>query len=174
MILIQLNSTNLIIFIVNTVCEQVGTYVKVTYKGDYALKSILDLSFYYGSSEVVPLSDISVRQNIPAKYLEQIMLVLKGAGYVKSKRGVGGGFSLAKHPQDITVGEIIKLIEGPIACGKNDYDSDCGEEECCALREVWLRVTDCVSSIVDRVTFADIMRRVRELKEERMGYHYQI
>ena len=173
----QLNITNLIIIIVYLHRGQGGAYMKVTYKGDYALKSLLDLSFNYGSSEVVPLSDISGRQNIPAKYLEQIMLVLKGAGYVKSKRGVGGGFSLAKHPRDITVGEIIKLIEGPIepiACGKNDYDSDCGEEECCAFREVWLRVTDCISSIVDRVTFADIMRRVRELKEERMGYHYQI
>jgi Rrf2 family cysteine metabolism transcriptional repressor len=151
--------------------------MKITYKGDYALKSILDLSFNYGKGEVVPLSDISNRQDIPVKYLEQIMLVLKGAGYVYSKRGVGGGFTLAKSPQRITVGEIVKLIEGPIepiACGTRDYDSNCGEEECCALREVWLRVTDCISSIVDRVTFADIMRRTRELKEEQMGYHYQI
>jgi len=151
--------------------------MKITYKGDYALKSILDLSFHYGTGEVIPLSDISGRQNIPAKYLEQIMLVLKGAGYVNSRRGVGGGFSLAKPPQEITVGEIVRLIEGPIepiACGKRDYDSDCGEEECCAFREVWLRVTDCVSAVIDRVTFADIMRRVQELREQQTGYLYQI
>ena len=151
--------------------------MKITFKGDYALKSILDLSFYYGTGEIVPLSDISHRQDIPAKYLEQIMLVLKGAGYVHSRRGVGGGFHLAKSPRDIALGEIVRLMEGPIepiSCGKRDYDSNCGEEECCAFREVWMKVTDCISDIVDRITFADIMRRVRELREQNRGYHYQI
>lgn len=151
--------------------------MKITYKGDYALKSILDLSFHYKTGEIVPLSDISGRQDIPVKYLEQIMLVLKGAGYVYSRRGVGGGFQLAKPPADITLGEIVRIIEGPIepiSCGKRDYDSQCGEEECCAFREVWMKVTDRISEIVDRLSFADIMRRVQELREQKMGYHYQI
>lgn len=151
--------------------------MKLTYKGDYALKAILDLSLHSASGEIVPLSAISGRQNIPPKYLEQIMLVLKGAGYVYSRRGVGGGFYLAKPPRDITLGEIIRLIEGPvepISCGTRDYESNCSEEECCAFREVWLKVTDCVSGIVDRITFADIMRRVQELREQRIGYQYQI
>jgi len=151
--------------------------MKITYKGDYALKAILDLSFHYESGEVVPLSDISRRQDIPVQYLEQIMLVLKGAGYVQSRRGVGGGFQLAKPPRDITLGEVVRLIDGPIepiSCGKRDYDSNCGEEETCAFREVWLEVTDRISEVVDRIAFADIMHRVRELREQKMGYHYQI
>jgi len=151
--------------------------MKITYKGDYALKAILDLSFHYESGEVVPLSDISRRQDIPVQYLEQIMLVLKGAGYVQSRRGVGGGFQLAKPPRDITLGEVVRLIDGPIepiSCGKRDYDSNCGEEETCAFREVWLEVTDRISEVVDRIAFADIMHRVRELREQEMGYHYQI
>jgi Rrf2 family protein len=151
--------------------------MKITFKGDYALKSVLELSFRYGDGRVTPLSEISERQDIPAKFLEQIMLVLKGAGFVRSRRGAGGGFTLAKPPSSITVGEIVRLIEGPIepiSCGTRDYDSSCEEAECCAFREVWLKVTDCISDIIDRVTFADIMSRVLELREEKNGYYYQI
>jgi Rrf2 family cysteine metabolism transcriptional repressor len=151
--------------------------MKITFKGDYALKSMLDLAFHYGGGEVVPLSDISGRQNIPAKYLEQIMLVLKGAGYVSSRRGAGGGFSLTRPPEQITVGEIVRLIEGPIepiSCAKAEHDSECGEEACCAFREVWVKVTESVSEIIDTVTFADVMRRVQELRLQKTGYNYQI
>ena len=151
--------------------------MKITYKGDYALKAILDLSERYESGEVVPLSDISKRQNIPVQYLEQIMLTLKGAGFVDSKRGKGGGFSLTTSPEKMTLGEVIRLIEGPvepIVCGKKVHDSSCGEEECCAFREIWVKVTDAVSEIVDHVTFAHIMQRTQELREENAGYMYEI
>jgi Rrf2 family protein len=105
------------------------------------------------------------------------MLVLKGAGYVSSRRGAGGGFALTRSPEQVTVGEIVRLIEGPIgpiSCAQAAYDSDCGEEACCAFREVWVKVTECVSEIIDGVTFADIMRRVRDLRVQKTGYTYQI
>ena len=151
--------------------------MKISYKCDYALKAILDLSSYYNTDTVVPLIDISKRQDIPEKFLEQIMLLLKRAGYVDSKRGIGGGFFLIKSPDQIHVGEIVMLIEGPIepiTCGKKDHDGSCGEENECAFREVWLRVTEAVSKIVDAVTFEDMMHRDRELKKSRQGYMYQI
>ena len=151
--------------------------MKISYKGDYALKAILDLSYYYGTDTVVPIGDISRRQNMPMKFLEQIMLILKKAGYVDSKRGIGGGFSLIKSPDLITVGDIIRLIEGPIepiACGKQNHDGSCGEEGQCTFREVWMNVTDAVSAIVDSVTFEDMMQRDKALKESRQGYMYQI
>lgn len=150
--------------------------MKITYKGDYALKAILDLSYNYNSGNVVPLVDISRRQDIPEKYLEQIMLTLKRAGYVKSKRGIGGGFSLLKSPKELTLGEIIRVTEGaiePIACGVNDYDC-CGEEETCAFREVWLKVTCAITDIVDTITFEDMMKRSDELHQKCGGYTYQI
>jgi Rrf2 family cysteine metabolism transcriptional repressor len=128
-------------------------------------------------NSVVPLVDISVRQNVPLQYLEQIMLILKGAGYVGSKRGIGGGFFLTKSPAEITLGEIIRLIEGPIepiACGIKEYNSSCGEEEQCAFREVWLRVTQATSDIMDRTSFADILQRTRELKEQDNSYMFYI
>lgn len=150
--------------------------MKITYKGDYALKAILDLSFHYDNEGVAPLGDISKRQNIPEKYLEQIMLILKRGGYVESKRGIGGGFLLQKPPGKITIGEIVRLIEGPvepIACGDAAYDC-CGEEETCAFREIWMRVTRTVTDIVDTVTFEDLMKRTRELQREGHGYTYHI
>ena len=88
--------------------------MKITYKGDYALKAILDLSFQYENGKAVPLGEIARRQNIPENYLEQIMLILKRAGYISSKRGVGGGFVLLHDPAKLTLGEIIRLVEGPI------------------------------------------------------------
>ncbi|MBN1779565.1 Rrf2 family transcriptional regulator [bacterium] len=150
--------------------------MKITYKGDYALKAILALSYNYDSGNVVPLVEISAQQDIPEKYLEQIMLILKRAGYVTSKRGIGGGFSLMKSPKEITLGEIIRVIEGsiePIACGIREYDC-CGEEEKCVFREVWLKVTRAITDIVDTVTFEHLMKRSDELQEECGGYSYQI
>jgi Rrf2 family transcriptional regulator, cysteine metabolism repressor len=167
----MLNISILLAFIV------FGDSVKISYKGDYALKAILDLAFNQQSGKVVSLTELSERQNIPTKYLEQIMLILKGAGYVDSKRGIGGGFILKKSPEEITLGEIIRLIEGPlepIACGQRKYDSNCGEESLCAFREVWLKVTDAITSIVDKVTFADMMRRTNELQADQTNYTYQI
>jgi len=151
--------------------------VKITYKGDYALKAMLDLAMHYESGGVVPLSEIASRQDIPMQYLEQIMLIIKGAGYVTSKRGIGGGFALTKPPAEISIGDIVRLIEGPVEpfiCGKKIHDSSCGEEQCCAFREVWLKVTAAISDIVDSVTFAGIMQRTKELKERNTGYMYQI
>jgi Rrf2 family cysteine metabolism transcriptional repressor len=151
--------------------------MKITFKGDYALKAILDLSLNSNEGRVVPLTEISRRQDIPMPFLEQIMLILKKGGYVQSKTGKGGGFLLAKNPDDITLGEIIRLIEGPIepiACGVTDRPSGCAEEERCAFREVWVNVTEAISNIVDTVTFAQIMRRTRELKEKAVGHTYQI
>ena len=151
--------------------------MKISYKGDYALKAILDLSFRYDSGQIVPINDIAARQNIPVKYLEQIMLVLKGAGLVESKRGLGGGFFLRRRPNEITVGQVLRLLEGPIepiACGRHKHDSSCGEESACAFREIWLKVTDAITGIVDQVTFSHIMQRTKEIQEQQTAIHYHI
>ena len=141
--------------------------MKITYKGDYALKAILDLSYHFNNSKAIPLTEISKRQNIPENYLEQIMLILKRAGYISSKRGVGGGFVLLHDPAKLTLGEIIRLVEGhiePILCGKTPHTGSCGEEDSCAFREIWVKVTDAISDIVDQVTFASIMQRTNHLQ----------
>jgi len=151
--------------------------MKITYKGDYALKALLELAFDYESKQVISLTDISKRQNIPVKYLEQIMLILKGAGFISSKRGIGGGFFLLKPPKEIVLGDIVRMIEGPIepiACGKRIHDYQCGEEDDCVFREIWMNVTDAISEIIDHITFADIMERAREMHAKKIEYMYHI
>ena len=87
--------------------------MKITYKGDYALKAVLDLAVYYGN-EAVTINDIAKRIDAPVKFLEQVLLDLKKGGFVESRRGKIGGYLLSKAPGKITVGEVIRFIDGPI------------------------------------------------------------
>ena len=147
--------------------------MKITYKGEYGLRALLDLAARHGDGAVTPLTEIARRQTIPVKYLEQIMLRLKGAGYVASKRGAGGGFLLMRAPDEIRVGDVIRLLEGPLEPAGDRVVSN-PDEVGRALQEVWGRVTESITGIVDSVTFADILRRAAELREEGAGYMYQI
>ena len=87
--------------------------MNISYKGDYSLKIILDLTFYYPDT-MVHIEDISKRQDIPRKFLEQILLQLKRGGFVESKKGPNGGYFLAVAPKDILLGDVIRFVEGPI------------------------------------------------------------
>src|SRR5574337_1979117 len=87
--------------------------MKVSTKGDYATRAMQDLALHYEKGPV-QIEEIARRQHLPARYLEQILLSLKRAGFVESKRGMSGGYYLAKHPREITVGAIIRAMEGPI------------------------------------------------------------
>ena len=151
--------------------------MKIPYKGDYALKAILDLSYRFEENRAVSITDIAKRQNIPAKYLQQIMLVLKGAGIIDSKRGIAGGFFLKKPPDQVILGDVVRLIEGPIepiACGKKISDYSCGEEDECVFREIWVNVTEAILNIIDHLTFADIMCMDSEMKKKNMRNLYDI
>jgi Rrf2 family protein len=151
--------------------------MKISYKGDYALKAILHLAHQHKKGRIVPIAEIAETNDIPKKFLEQIMQTLKGAGFVVSKRGVAGGFSLAKPPAKIFLGEIVRLIEGdiePIPCAKSPPQVCCDDLSTCAFKEIWAKVAMAVSNIIDSVTFADIMRRHEELKNIHQGYTYQI
>ncbi|MBN1560275.1 Rrf2 family transcriptional regulator [candidate division KSB1 bacterium] len=152
--------------------------MKLTFKSDYALHAILDLSCYFGTNKVVPLADICKRHDIPAKFLEQIMLILKKADYVESKRGSGGGFMVKKRPDEITLGEIIRQIDGSIEPSAglkgNHSPQKISPEEQTAFEEVWANVARAISEVVDHVSFADIMHRVTELREQRADFNYVI
>ncbi len=105
------------------------------------------------------------------------MLTLKGAGFVESKRGKSGGFYLMKSPEEITVGDIICVIEGPaepIACIEKGKENTCADTNTCAFREIWTEVARAVSRILDSATFAGLMQRTRELQKSQTDYDYQI
>ena len=131
--------------------------MKVSTKGRYALRLMLDLAVNQ-TGEPVSLKDISKRQGISDKYLEQIISVLNKAGYVKSVRGPQGGYSLTKQPEEYTVGMILRLTEGslaPVACVEEE--GACEKVSSCATILVWKRINEAINDVVDHMTLADLV-----------------
>ena len=140
--------------------------MRITYKGDYALKAILDLSLRYGNG-LVTIHDLAKRADIPIKFLEQVLLDLKRGGFVESRRGKVGGYLLARPPSQIKVGEVIGFIDGPlepIACVEKGY-TDCHDIYKCVFRKIWQEVNETTSSIIDNITFEDLARQIKKQKE---------
>jgi Rrf2 family protein len=126
----------------------------VTYRGDYALKAVLDLALNYGK-DVVTIHELAKHIDAPIKFLEQVLLDLKKGGFVESRRGNVGGYLLSRAPGKITVGEVIRFIDGPIepiSCARQGY-SKCGDMYKCVFRKVWQDVSKATSDIIDNVTF---------------------
>ena len=140
--------------------------MKISFKGDYALKIILDLALSYGNG-ITQIKDISKRQDIPEKFLEQILLALRNGGVLKSKRGVEGGYSLAKTPEHITLGEVIRLLDGPLApipcVSQTAYEPcSCPDEESCGLRMAMQQVRDAIATILDNYKLSRLIQEVQK------------
>ena len=137
--------------------------MKITTKGDYATRALQDLALHYGSRPI-PIDQIAVRQGLPVRYLEQLLLTLRRAGILQSKRGVKGGYTLAKPPAEITLGAILRAVDGPvepISCLAEAPREPCARETVCALRGVWSDVHRAVAAIVDHTTLQDVCDRSR-------------
>ncbi|MGH9274995.1 MAG: RrF2 family transcriptional regulator [Acidimicrobiales bacterium] len=133
--------------------------MKVSTRGDYASRALLSLALHADESGPTSVRDIAERTGLPQPYLEQILLALKGAGIVRSKRGVGGGYILAREPALITLGEIVSAVDGPIAVG--DFgapheDGACDHEGQCVLLSVWAGISSQIRAHLDSFTLADI------------------
>jgi Rrf2 family protein len=144
--------------------------MKLSTRGEYALRALLVLGLNYGP-HVVRIQTISAEQNIPKRFLEQILNDLKSAGVVESKRGVTGGYRLARPPQDITLAAIVRHIEGalaPISCVSERFYERCScpDEARCAIRSVMKEARDAVVKIVERVTVAELCERAQRLQHE--------
>lgn len=137
---------------------QGGYEMKISTKGRYALRLMLDLATY-NTGAPVSIKDIAKRQEISEKYLEQIISVLNKAGFVRSIRGAQGGYVLRNSPEDYTVGMILRQTEGdlaPVACiGNEGYECD-REKECVTIR-VYQMLNDAINGVVDKVTLADLL-----------------
>lgn len=125
----------------------------------YATRAILDLSLRPGETTLI--QDIADRQNIPLKFLQQILVSLKAAGFVSSRKGPGGGYALARKPEAITLGAVIRATDGaiaPISCVSVNAHAECGcpRPETCALRAKFKDVRDAMAAILDRTTFAEL------------------
>lgn len=133
--------------------------MNISVKGEYALQAIFDLANQPGS-EPVKIADIAKRQHIPQKFLELILAGLKQGGFVESRRGAEGGYLLARSADTITVGEVIRYVEG----GKSPRQGKGPEHP---MKNLWDRVDAAVSQVIDRTSFADL---VREWRESRSRY----
>lgn len=119
---------------------------------------VLDIA-RHGEEGPVRISDISKRQGVSVKYLEKLIRPLKTAKYIKSKRGPKGGHSLIKNPEDITVGEVVRIMEGDLAlteCAKDG--SVCAISDDCIARKAWVQATEAMFEKLDSMTFADLLR----------------
>ncbi|HUP69099.1 MAG TPA: Rrf2 family transcriptional regulator [Acidimicrobiales bacterium] len=137
--------------------------MKVSTRGDYASRALLSLALH---SEGLPTSvrDVAERTGLPQPYLEQILLALKGAGLVRSKRGVGGGYVLARDPSEVTLGQIVSAVDGPIVAGdfgEPHQDGACDHEGQCVLLAVWADVGQRMRQHLDSFTLADMVAQAR-------------
>ncbi len=131
--------------------------MKLSTRGRYGLRAMFDLTIYY-SQDHISLNNIAERQDISEGYLEQLIIPLKKAGLVKGIRGAQGGYMLAKPPSDITVGEILRVLEGPIAI----VDCLTGENKCrkvdtCVTRSIWEKISNSMANVVDSITLEELM-----------------
>jgi Rrf2 family protein len=144
--------------------------MRLSKRGEYGLRAMINLADSVrknNSSPLVQIKDISERENIPAKFLEQILLALKNAGLLQSKMGFGGGYYLARPASEITLGQIIRILDGPLApircVSQMAYEPcDCPDERTCGLRMVMGDVRNAIASILDNTSLADVSQRMNE------------
>ncbi len=137
--------------------------MKVSTKGRYALRMLLDLAEHSGG-EYVSLKDIAARQGISKKYLEQIVPILNRSDILKTNRGYQGGYKLSKSPEKYTLGDVLRLTEGslaPVPCVEQD-PPECPRADGCVMLEIWRGLGDAINNYVDSITLQDIIDRSRE------------
>ena len=138
--------------------------VKVSTRGDYASRALLSLALHTDVEGPTSVRDIAERTGLPQPYLEQILLALKGAGLVRSKRGVGGGYVLARAPEEITLTDSLSAVDGPIVVGdfgEPHQNGACDHEGQCVLLAIWADVSEHMRRYLGGTTLADIVVMAR-------------
>ncbi len=141
-------------------------------KSKYAIRALLALA-RRPEQEPVLIADLAAQERIPKKFLELILLVLRNKGILQSKRGKGGGYFLGRNPEAISLGEVIRALDGPIAlvpCVSHTAYRKCDEcedELTCGIRSVMNDVRDATAAIFDRESLADVLRRIDRLQRQK-------
>ncbi|WP_422445773.1 RrF2 family transcriptional regulator [Thermoanaerobacterium sp. DL9XJH110] len=150
--------------------------MKLSTKGRYGLKAMFDLALNYGKGPI-PLKSIAERQEISEHYLEQLFSNLRKAGLVKSVRGAQGGYVLARKPSEITVGDVLRVLEGPIGlvdCVLEQDAVECSKADDCITRVVWEKIRDSMIATMDSITLKDMCDEAEKRKARSQGYMYYI
>ena len=147
--------------------------MRVSAKGEYAIKALLDLALH-DKQGLQPIQEIAGRQGIPQRYLEQVLLQLKRAGLLESRRGSAGGYRLSRPTDQVTVGDVLRAVEGPAVGAepvrrgaRHAQGEDTGD-----LSDLWREIAEAVSAVVDRITLEDLRQRAEERRASaRPMYH---
>ena len=140
--------------------------MRVSTRGDYASRALLSLALHADESGPTSVRDIAERTGLPQPYLEQIFQALKGAGLVRSKRGAGGGYTLARPAADIRLSEIVSAVDGPIVLGdfgEPHQDGACDHEGQCVLLAIWTHAGEIMHDLLSNYTLDDIARTAEGL-----------
>ncbi len=147
--------------------------MKVSTKGDYGIRALIELAHHFGEPRPTQSGEIAARQNIPESYLEQLLTILRRAGFIRSVRGPQGGHTLIREPRELRVSEVIAALEGsiiPIDC--LDDSSACSKAGGCAQRDMWQAVREAILSVLDNTTIGDLADR--DLAVQAGGTRYSI
>jgi Rrf2 family protein len=143
--------------------------MRLSKKGEYAIRALVEIGFesHLRPNSLIQISTVAERTNIPEKFLEQILLALRNGGVLKSKRGVEGGYALAKAPAEITLGEVVRLLDGPLApipcVSQTAYEPcSCPDEESCGLRIAMKQVRDAICNILDNYKLDRLIGEVQK------------
>lgn len=138
--------------------------MKLSTKGRYGVKAMVDLAINYGD-EPVSIKSISERQNVSEYYLEQLFSPLRKANLVKSIRGAQGGYVLSRPPEEINVSDIMEVLEGPVEISDCIDDGSCSNIDCCATRLLWVRIKDSIDSVLKSTTLSDMVTDYKNMQE---------
>ena len=142
--------------------------MQVSKKTDYALRALFTLVEHYNGTPI-PIRELARRNDIPKRFLEQIMLALKAKGWVESLAGMRGGYVLAKNPSKITMGEVVRHFDGilaPIACVSLSGYRRCSQEPVCRFRRVFFDIRNYVTAVMDRSTLAEVAKGAPVTRQE--------
>lgn len=150
--------------------------MKLSTKGRYGLQAMFDLALHYGSGPI-PLKSVAERQDISEHYLEQLISSLRKVGLVQSVRGAQGGYILSKKPAEITVGDVLRALEGPLGLVDCVLEQDavkCSRFEDCITRIVWEKIRDSMIKTMDSITLQDMCEEAKKREKKNQHYMYYI
>ena len=139
--------------------------MKLSTKGRYGVKAMVDLAIHYGNAPV-SIKVISQRQNISEYYLEQLFSPLRKAGLIKSIRGAQGGYVLNKAPSEIKVSDVMDVLEGPIEIADCIEGAECNNIDCCATRLLWKKIKSSIDEVMENITLQDIVNDYTNIKNK--------
>lgn len=143
--------------------------MKLSTKGRYGLRALIDLAVHSQGGTPVSIMSISARQDLSERYLEQLMAMLKKAGIVRSIRGAGGGYVLARDAGDISVGDVLRALEGkldPVDCAGLDPGGECRAADSCVTKYVWKRINESINRTVDEIRLDQLVAESRKKNPE--------